>query len=162
MEIDIYSMYIIMFDSQNIDRTYQAIQKTKNYLFQEIGYTMATPCNGITECFDKSDENDCNFPNWLLPSLLALAAVVLIITCFISLQIQVKQAINCIMQDSRWRLATQNTNSRILCMTTEKLMKVASFIENGNIDEINKLFINEMKAHGNEAEVMCCMKVINF
>ena len=151
-----------MFDSQNIDRTYQAIQKTKNYLFQEIGYTMATPCNGITECFDKSDENDCNFPNWLLPSLLALAAVVLIITCFISLQIQVKQAINCIMQDSRWRLATQNTNSRILCMTSEKLMKVASFIENGNVDEINKLLINEMKAHGNEAEVMCCMKVINF
>ena len=65
------------------------------------------------------------------------------------------------MQDSRWRLATQNTNSRILCITSEKLMKVASFIENGNIDEINKLLINEMKAHGNEAEVMCCMKVIN-
>jgi hypothetical protein len=159
MEID---MYVVLFGSKNIDRAYQTIKNKKNYLLQEIGFTMATPCNGITECFDKSDENDCNFPNWLLPSLLSLAAIVLIITCFISLQIQVNQAINCIMQDSRWRLATQNTNSRILCITSEKLMKVASFIENGNVDEINKLLINEIKAHGNEAEVMCCMKVINF
>ena len=66
------------------------------------------------------------------------------------------------MQDSRWRLATQNTNSPILSMTSEKLMKVASFIENGNVDEIDTLLINEMKAHGNEAEVMCCIKVIYF
>ena len=66
------------------------------------------------------------------------------------------------MQDSRWRLATQNTNSRILSMTAEKLMKVASLIENGNVDEIDLLLANEMIAHGNEADVMLCMKVINF
>ena len=123
---------------------------------------MATPCNGFTECIDKSDEHDCHFPNWLLPSLLSLAAVVLSITCFISLQRQVKKEINYIMQDSRWRLATQNTNSQILSMTPEKLMKVASFIENGNVDKIDILLANEMKAHGNEADVMLCMKVINF
>ena len=122
---------------------------------------MATPCNGIPECFDGSDENDCHFPNWLLPSLLSLAAVVLSLTCFISLQKHVKKAVNYIMQDSRWRLATQNTNSRILSMTSEKLMKIASFIENGSVDEIDILLANEMKAHGNEAEVMCCMKVIS-
>ena len=133
-----------------------------NYLFQQIGFTMAIPCNGITECFDKSDENDCHFPNWLLPSLLSIAAVVLFLTCFISLQRQVKKAINYIMQDNRWRLATQNPSSQILSMTSEKLMKVASFVENGNVDEIDILLINEMKAHGNEAKVMCCMKVINF
>ena len=123
---------------------------------------MATPCNSIYECFDKSDETDCHFPNWLLPSLLSLAVVVLSLTCFISLQKIVKRSINYIMQDSRWRLATQNTNSPILSMTSEKLMKVASFIENGNVNEIDTLLINEMKAHGNEAEVMCCIKVIYF
>ena len=123
---------------------------------------MATPCNGVPECIDGSDENDCHFPNWLLPSLLSLAAVVLSLTCFISLQKQVKQAKNYIMQDSRWRLATQNTDSQILSMQSEKLMKVAYFIENGNVDKIDILLSNEMRAHGNEAEVMCCMKVNNF
>ena len=63
------------------------------------------------------------------------------------------------MQDSRWRLATQNTNRQILSMTSEKQMKVASFVENGNVEEIDLLLANEMKAHGNEADVMCCMKV---
>ena len=120
---------------------------------------MATPCNGITECIDGSDENNCHLPKWLLPSLLSSTIVVLIITCFISLQRQVNKAINYIMQDSRWRLATQNTKSQILSTTSEKLMKVASLIENGNVDEIEILLINEMKAHGNEADVMCCMKV---
>ena len=120
---------------------------------------MATPCNGITECIDKSDENDCRLPKLLLPSLLSSAVVVLIITCFISSRRQVNKIINHIMQDSRWRLATQDTNSQTLSMTSEKMMKVASFIETGNVDEIDLLLINEMKAHGNGAGMMCCLKV---
>lgn len=121
---------------------------------------MATPCNGVTECIDESDEHDCHFPNWLLPSLLSLAAVVLSITCFISLQRKVKKEINYIMQDSRWRLATEDKSSQIISRTSEKLMKVAYLIENGNVDEIDIFLSNEIQAHGNDAEVMCCMKVI--
>ena len=123
---------------------------------------MATPCNSFTECFDESDENDCNFPNWLLPSLLSLAALVLNITCFISLQRQVKKAINYIMQESAWRLATQSTICPVVSMTSEKQMKVAYFLEKGKFNEIDLFLINELKAHGTEAEAICCMKVCNL
>ena len=92
--------------------------------------------------------------------MLSLTVVILALTCFIALHREVKKEINYIMQDSRWRLATQDTNSQILSTTSEKMMKVASFIENGNVDEIDLLLINEMKAHGNEADAMCCMKVL--
>ena len=95
---------------------------------------MAAPCNGIRECIDGSDENGCKFPNWLLPTLLSLAAVVLGLTCFISLQRHVKRAINEIMQDRRWRVATQNTKSQIISMASEKLMKVAIFVRNEPAD----------------------------
>ena len=121
---------------------------------------MATPCNGFIECIDKSDEHYCHFPNWLLPSLLSIAAVVLGITCFISLQRQVKKEINYIMQDSRWRLATEDTSGQILSRTSEKLTKITYLIENVNVDEIDIFLSNEMQAHGNDAEMMCCMKVI--
>ena len=120
---------------------------------------MATPCNNITECFDGSDENECNFPEWGLYSISVLAALILNITSFFSLQNHVKKAAKEILQDRRWRLATENENSRDILNASEKLMKVAFYAEKGNIDEIKKLLRIEIRAHGNEARAMCCLKV---
>ena len=123
---------------------------------------MATPCNDISECVDGSDESECHFPDWYSYSILSLALVVLGITCYVSLRKHVKKAIQEIMQDTRWRLATENENRQIVYSESEKLMKMAYHAENCNVDEINKILSNEMNTHGNEARLMCCLKVSNF
>ena len=50
-----------------------------------IGITWAVPCNQIAECHDGSDELGCEFPDWLVPSILSAAGAVLNITLFVHL-----------------------------------------------------------------------------
>ena len=123
---------------------------------------MATPCNGAIECNDRSDEMGCEIPDGYFYSILSLAAIVLGITSFVSLQKHVKREVNEIMQDRRWRLATENWNSQIVATTSEKLMKIAFHAENGNKDEVNKLLLAEMREHVNKPRVICCLKVSNL
>ena len=132
------------------------------YVFQDIGITMATPCNDIPECINGSDESGCESPEWYLYSTISVVAVVLAITCFVSLRQNVKKTIKEIMQDQRWRLATEIDNNRIDSITSEKLMKIAFYAESGNIDEINRLLSSEIRAHGNVSRAMCCLKVNSF
>ena len=40
-----------------------------------------------------------------------------------------------------------------------KLFKIAVFIENGNSDEIKKVYNKEIEAHGNEKRALLCLKV---
>jgi hypothetical protein len=123
---------------------------------------MAIPCNDVKECNDWSDESGCEIPDWYLYSILSLTIIFLGISCYVSLQKRVKKVVNEIMQDRRWRLATENENSQMVSTESEKLMKVAFHAENGNIDELNKLLCAEMRVHVNEARVICCVKVSYF
>ena len=120
---------------------------------------MATPCNNVTECNDWSDESGCEIPDWYLYSILSSAILVLGITCFVSLQKHTQKVTEEIMQDRRWRRATENENSRMVSTESEKLMKVAFLADNGNIDEVRKLMSDEMRVHLNEARLICCLKV---
>ena len=123
---------------------------------------MATPCNGALECIDWSDESGCQIPDLYLYSTLSLAAIVLGITSFVSLQKHVTKEVNEIMQDRRWRLATENHNSQMVAIASEKLMKIAFHAENGNKHEVNKLLQAEMREHVNKSRVICCLKVSNL
>ena len=91
--------------------------------------------------------------------MLSFAAIILGTTCFFSLQKAAKMLVNEIRQDRRWRVATKNENSQMVSIASEKLMKVAFYAENGNIDEVNKLLRNEMRVHVHETKVICCLKV---
>ena len=123
---------------------------------------MATPCNNVKECIDESDESGCHIADWYLYSILSLTVIILGTTCFVSLQKQVKKVVEEIMQDRRWRLATENENNQIVSNPSEKQLKVAFNADNNNIDEVNKLLSAEMRVHKNFARVICCLKVITF
>ena len=124
---------------------------------QEVGTTWAIPCNKIKECLDKSDENGCELPIWLLPSILPGLLIVLCLTSYIFLNKHIRNEVNTIKQDIRWRLATQNNP----CSTRSKqLLNIAFWIETNNLQEIDNLFKKEMELHGNYGRTMCCFKVL--
>ena len=127
--------------------------------FQEIGYTMAIPCNDVIECNDGSDEIGCDYADFYLYRILSLTGIILVITCFVSLQKQVKKVIKEIKQDRRWRLATENENSQMVLIASKKLTKVAFHADSGNIKEVKKLLCAEMRSHAKESRMICCLKV---
>ena len=118
---------------------------------------MATPCNGVPECYDESDENGCQFPSWILPCIMTGAIIVLIISCFILLQFYIKASIVSIIESGRSNLQIQNSTKS----TSTRLFHVACLIENGSVNEISDLLNQEIDAHGSEASAMCCLKVIH-
>ena len=121
---------------------------------------MATPCNDVIECIDGSDERSgCDYADFYLYRILSLTGIVLFITCFVSLQKQVKKVVKEIKQDRRWRLATENEESQMVLLASKKQIKVAFHADSGNIKEVNKLLCAEMRSHGNESRMICCLKV---
>ena len=117
-----------------------------------LGITWAIPCNTVPECVDGSDEFGCEFPTWLLPSLLSGAGSVLCITLFVHLHKSIKRT---------WKkkMQFQFRNSH-LSTETEKLYKTAVLIESGNVDQIHKMYCQEVENHGGEGEAQCHLKVM--
>ena len=122
-----------------------------------IGITWAVPCNQIAECHDGSDEFGCEFPDWLVPSILSAAGAVLNITLFVHLYKSIK---------STWKKKMQYRNSRFsiqrphISIESEKLYKTAVLIESGDIDKIHKMYCKELENNGGEGEATCHLKVM--
>ena len=127
-------------------------------MLQELGTTWATLCNKQEECFDGTDEIGCNFPNLLLPCLLCGMILFLCSTCYFYLQWHIKRMRNLILQGRTWRLVTENSTNEVI-LRSEKLMNIALLIEDGNTDEVNKIFNAEVEKHASEGRALCCLKV---
>ena len=83
------------------------------------GITWATPCNNIQECDDGNDEIGCEFPTWIIPSLLFGAGVVLFVTLFINLHISIKSMWEKKLRYRKSRFSIQvSTESKKLYMST--------------------------------------------
>ena len=119
--------------------------------FNTLGITWAVPCNLVPECSDLSDEFGCEFSIWLIPSLLSGAGALLCITLFVYLHKSI---------EIRWKkkMQFQFKNSH-LTIETEKLYKIAVLIESGNVDQIRKMYCQEVENHGGEGRALCHLKV---
>ena len=129
--------------------------ETKNIVGNGLNYTgntWAVPCNSVLECGDGRDEFGCEFPPFLVPSLLSGAGAVLCITLFVYLHKSIK---------TKWKkkMQFQFQNSR-LSIETEKLYKTAVLIERGNVDQIHKMYCQEVENYGGEGGALCHLKVM--
>ena len=124
-----------------------------------FGYTWAVPCNSVPECYlddpnDPDDEFGCKFPAWLIPSLLSGAGAVLLITLFVYLYKSIK---------SSWKKTMHfQFRSSHLSIETEKLYRTAVLIESGNVEQIHKMYCQEVENHGGEGEALCYLKVMGY
>ena len=116
---------------------------------------MSTPCDGVIECIDGTDENNCGFPIWLVPSILLTSVILLICFCFISLKIDIKKSINGI----KLRLESQKCTEIDLPKKSRRQLRIAYFTEVRQYDEIMNLLNREIEYHGSEGGAICCLKV---
>ena len=79
-------------------------------------------------------------------------------TCYLYLQLHIKRVRNIILQGRAWTLATENSTSAVISKS-KRLMNIALLIEDGNSDEVHKIFNAEIEKHASEARALCCLKV---
>ena len=156
-EVGCYPNYYIENQTYSVPRIQDAatILCEKNYTYWGTiiaGITWAVPCNSVPECGNGSDEYGCEFSPWLIPSLLSGAGAVLCITLFVYLRKSIK-----IKWKKKMQFQVQNSH---LSIETGKLYKTAVMIENGNVEQIHKMYCQEVENCGGEGEALCHLKVI--
>ena len=119
-----------------------------------LGITWAVPCNTVPECVDGSDEFGCEFRPWLIPSLLSVAGSVLCITLFVHLHKSIQRT-----WEKKMQFRFRNSH---LSTENEKLYKTAVLIESRNVDQIHKMYCQEVENHGGEGEALCYLKVMGY
>ena len=114
----------------------------------------AVPCNGIKECEDGSDEDNCSAPNWILPVLFALSISILTILSFFVWKSMIHNL-------SRLPKAAVLPDFESLHGKDDMKSVMFQAQRQENFEDFNNEFLKtEMKIHDNVLEeVICCIKV---
>ena len=117
-------------------------------------HVWAIPCNKKVECFDHSDENGCDISNWILPTLIIGVLIILSITLFFYLYINLNGV------EKKISSITPKI-SQYIDYDFERNLQVAFWAQKEDIKQIKNLYFEELQMHGDEPKAICCLKV-NF
>ena len=117
----------------------------------------AIPCDGVYECQDDEDENNCSLPDFILIVALVVITIAFGTLGFLSWESTIQ---NLPVKSSS--TAMHNLETLHGTDSLRKAMFQAQTLH--NVESINSELINvEMKVHhGVMSEVVCCIKVIIF
>ena len=79
-------------------------------------------------------------------------------TCYLYLQWHIKRLRSVVLQGRTWRLVTEKSTCAVI-LKSERLMNIALLIEDGDSDEVEKIFNAEVEKHDSEGRALCCLKV---
>ena len=107
--------------------------------------TWATPCNGITECNDGSDEVGCE--SSLVTLFLIISGVGILLYCSLFLYLEYE--------------IIHTNESGDSSLSEMKSIFIAILISNDDITEIKNIFEKEIGVHGSKGKAICYLKVIS-